>query len=134
MKIVDTNIILRFLLKDDEEQSPKSLAIIKNNEIFILNEVFVEAIYVLRSIYKFPRDEINDIVQILLDEENVVFQNKDIIETTISTYTAKNLDVVDCMLYAYKKCENHNIETFDKDLNKLLNSLDIIKKNKDNEE
>lgn len=130
MRIVDTNIILRFLLKDDEKQSPESLAIINNNEIFIPNEVFVEAIYVLRTVYKFPKEEINNIIQDLLSEENVVFQNKDVIETTISTYVAKNIDIVDCMLYAYKKCESHDIETFDKDLKKLLNSLDIVQDKK----
>ena len=127
MKIVDTNVILRFLLRDDEKQSPKSLEIINNSEIFIPNEVFVETIYVLRTVYKFPKEEIDNIIRDLLNEENILFQNKDIIDVTISTYVNKNLDIIDCMLYAYKKCGDYSIETFDKDLNKLLNSLDNVK-------
>ncbi|MCL2420381.1 MAG: type II toxin-antitoxin system VapC family toxin [Defluviitaleaceae bacterium] len=125
MKTLDTNVILRFLLRDDEVQSEKSSDIIQNNDIFIPNEVFVETIYVLSNVYKFPKAEIDNILQALLNEENVVFQNKDIIETAASTYISKNLDIVDCMLFAYKKCEGQEIETFDKALNKLLNSLDV---------
>ena len=120
MKILDTNIILRYLLNDDEEQSNKSLKIIENNEIFIPNEVIVEVIYVLSKTYKFSKTDVNDIVTSLLNEENIIFQNKDIIKVTMSTYVAENLDVIDCMLYAYKICENYDIETFDKKLNKLL--------------
>ena len=126
MKIVDTNIILRYLLNDNEELNKKATDIIENNEIFVPNEVFVEAMYVLSKTYAFAKKDIKLFIQTFLDEESVIFQNRDIIETTVVTYVAKNLDIVDCMLYAYKKCENHDVETFDKNLNKLLNSVDIV--------
>ena len=32
-----------------------------------------------------------------------------------------NLDIVDCMLFAYNKNENYDIKTFDKKLDKLIN-------------
>jgi len=121
MKIVDTNVILRFLLQDDEKQSPESLRIIESGEIFIPNEVFVEVIYVLSSVYKFTKEDIYDVVQVLLNEDNVIFQDNDIIDVAISTYANERLDIVDCMLYAYKKCENYAIETFDKRLKRLIN-------------
>lgn len=50
MVIVDTNIILRYLLQDNEELSKKAIEIIDNNKIFIPTEVIVEASYVLKKV------------------------------------------------------------------------------------
>lgn len=51
MIIIDTNIILRYLLKDSEKLSEKAIEIIDNNKIYIPTEVIVEASYVLKKIY-----------------------------------------------------------------------------------
>lgn len=39
MILVDTNVILRYFLGDNEELYKKSIEIIDNNEVFIKNEV-----------------------------------------------------------------------------------------------
>lgn len=52
--------------------------------------------------------------------EDIKFQNKETISLAFKIYAEKSLDIVDCMLYAYKKNENYNIKTFDKKLEKLL--------------
>ena len=51
MIVIDTNIILRYLLEDNEELSKKAIEIIDNNQIFIPTEVIVEASYVLKKVY-----------------------------------------------------------------------------------
>ena len=43
MIVIDTNIILRYLLNDNEELSKQAIDIIDNNTILIPNEVIVEA-------------------------------------------------------------------------------------------
>ncbi len=48
MKITDANIILRYLLNDNEELSDKAAIIIENNEVFLPNEVIAEIVYVLK--------------------------------------------------------------------------------------
>ena len=48
MIVIDTNIILRYLLEDNEELSKKAIEIIDNNQIFIPTEVIVGASYVLK--------------------------------------------------------------------------------------
>lgn len=58
MIIVDTNVILRYLLQDNEELSSKAIEIIDNNEIFIPTEVIVEVSYVLKKVYKVEKFEI----------------------------------------------------------------------------
>ena len=58
MIVVDTNVILRYLLQDNEELSSKAIEIIDNNEIFIPTEVIVEVSYVLKKVYKVEKFEI----------------------------------------------------------------------------
>jgi len=122
--IVDTNIILRYLLNDNAELNKKALDIIDNNDILIPTEVIVEASYILRKNYNVTKEKMFETIQKLLSIENINFQNKDTIELAFKVYTEQNFDMVDCMLFAYYKNENYRIETFDNKLNKFLNAGD----------
>lgn len=121
MIIVDTNIILRYLLNDDEELNEKATEIIDNNDILIPTEVIVEASYVLKKVYNVEKEKIFEVIQQLIKMDGVNFQNKETIELAFKTYAEKNLDIVDGMLYAYSKNEKFKVETFDKKLCKLIN-------------
>ena len=123
MIIVDTNIILRYLLQDNEELSKKAIEIIDNNRIFIPTEVIVEASYVLKKVYNVENEKINEAIELLINMEDIKFENKETIALAFKTYAEKNLDIVDCMLFAYSKNENYDIKTFDKKLNKLLHTI-----------
>ena len=52
--------------------------------------------------------------------ENIKFQNRETIALAFKIYAEKSLDIVDCMLFAYRKNENYNIKTFDIKLKKFL--------------
>ena len=45
---------------------------------------------------------------------------KDVLVLGVETYAEKNLDFIDCILYAYKCIKSYEIFTFDKKLKKLL--------------
>lgn len=51
----DTNILVRFLTRDDEEQFNKALAFIKREPVFIPDTVWLETEWVLRYAYGFDR-------------------------------------------------------------------------------
>jgi len=55
MQIADTNIILRYLLKDDKAQYSKSKLILEKSEIFIPFEMTAEVVYVLEKVYSISR-------------------------------------------------------------------------------
>jgi len=42
MKIVDANIVLRYLLDDSEKMSEKAAEILENNEVYVPNEVIAD--------------------------------------------------------------------------------------------
>ncbi|MEW6500223.1 MAG: type II toxin-antitoxin system VapC family toxin [Thermodesulfobacteriota bacterium] len=60
MIAVDTNVLVRLLTRDDEEQFRKAFALIARNEIFIPESVILETEWVLRYAYDFPPAAIHD--------------------------------------------------------------------------
>jgi len=120
MVIVDTNIILRYLLNDDEKLNKKACEIIDSNDILIPNEVIIEACYVLNKLYNVEKEIIYTLVIELMVQDNIFFTDRSLIYETFKAYSKANIDLVDCILYAYSKIEGYEIKTFDKKLEKLI--------------
>jgi len=55
MLAVDTNVVVRYLVKDDDAQSARARDIVQNAPIFISPTVILECDWVLRSLYGFSR-------------------------------------------------------------------------------
>ncbi len=121
MKIVDANIILRYLLNDHDELSVKAAKIIENNEVLLLNEVVAEIVYVLEKVYNVKNDEIRDTLLDLFNYENISVDEFEVLAEALHLFGRKRLDFVDAILIAYSKVKGHQIYSFDKKLNKLLN-------------
>ncbi|MDP3007613.1 MAG: type II toxin-antitoxin system VapC family toxin [Methylococcales bacterium] len=74
---VDTNIIVRFLTKNDEEQYQKAYRIFSESEqLFIPATVILETEWVLRFSYRFPSERIIYALTGLLKLNNVNTENK----------------------------------------------------------
>ena len=121
MEIVDANVILRYLLKDNDKFYDTAAKIIDNNLIFIPFEVIAEVVYVLEKIYKVPRIEIQETLNILFDYPNVSTVEKETLNEALHIYQEKNIDFVDSILIAHNYVNKHIIHSFDKKVNKLLN-------------
>ncbi|SHE90469.1 Predicted nucleic-acid-binding protein, contains PIN domain [Thermoanaerobacter uzonensis DSM 18761] len=121
MKIVDANIILRYLLNDTEELAEKAAEILENYEVFVPTGVIAEIVYVLEKVYKVKNDEISDTLRELIEYENLKVDDFEVIEEALKLYSKRKLDFVDTLLYAYHKVKNYEVYTFDKQLQKLLN-------------
>jgi len=55
MIAIDTNIVVRILARDDPDQSPRARALVHANQVFVASTVFLEAEWVLRSIYRMDK-------------------------------------------------------------------------------
>lgn len=117
MTLVDTNVILRYLLNDIPEQADEAAAIIESGA-FTLPEIIAEVIYVLIKLYNIPREEIESIILPIFDEISI--ENTDMITTAVSLYSETKFDFVDCIIIARKKILGEDVFTFDK---KLANRL-----------
>ncbi len=120
MNLVDANIILRYLLDDGGESSEKSALIIENDTIFITGEVIAEVVYVLEKVYKAERKDISKSLCSLVENFNINTFDSQVTNLALKTYAAKNIDIVDALLFAYSKVKKYKVFTFDKKLLKLL--------------
>ena len=58
MLAVDTNVIVRYLTRDDVIQFAKAEALIASNDLFVATTVLLESEWVLRRGYRFTRVQI----------------------------------------------------------------------------
>jgi len=122
MRIPDANVILRYILNDNEDLADTAADFISGGNILIVNEVIAEVVYVLSGkIYKIERDRIKTAIITFLDELD--FDNE-IIRKALSVYVNTKLDFVDCLLYAYHMINGDEICTFDKGLKNILNKTE----------
>lgn len=122
MVMLDANIILRYLLNDDEQMAAEAEMVIKNVPVQVNIEIFAEVVYVLKGVYHIDRAEIGQCLLGFLSE--VRTPEPEVLKLGIETYARQNLDFQDCILYAYHKVKGFEIKTFDKKLSKLLQQGD----------
>lgn len=121
--LIDTNIIIRYLIQDNKEHFAKSQKIFKQIErmdmhVEILDGVIMECLYVLIKFYKLPKNEVIDDMRTILYLDGIVNNNKHILLESLTIYKEKNIDFIDCQLCAKRQLENYEIISFDSDLSK----------------
>lgn len=77
MIAIDTNILLRYLLQDDEKQSSKAATLILGSKpVLITDIVLIEAIWTLKGKrYNLNKEQLIDLVHALFAEPNIVFED-----------------------------------------------------------
>ncbi len=121
--LIDTNVILRYLLGDHKSFSPKAKAFMElisqgTNKAEIPSVVIVECVYVMEKFYKIPRNEIVDTLTKIFNFSGIVNPDKSEILEALLKYAITNTDIVDCMLAAQSSPEKVII-SFDKNFVKL---------------
>jgi len=121
--LLDTNVIIRFLVGDNEDHLKKSTEYFEkieqsSMEVEILSGVLMEAFFVLTKFYKISKVEVISDLKTILSLEGVVNKDKVILFETLSIIENKNIDFVDALICAKCKFQNYRKLSFDKDLNK----------------
>lgn len=121
--IVDANVILRYLLKDNEEfykifETLFEEAFSGKKKIWIMHSVLAEVVYVLLKFYKISKKEISEILMELIKLKGVKVQDKEILLDAIKLFETKGFDFVDCLLCSYSR--KYPVMSFDKELNNCI--------------
>ncbi|EOS81796.1 hypothetical protein C817_00525 [Dorea sp. 5-2] len=118
MHLIDTNVILRFILNDNIEMAERSAEVIESGA-YTKPEIIAEVVYVLKSVYSTPKSKIKSIICGLSDI--IKIENSECVIYAINLFASTSLDFVDCLLVAYQKLNDETVFTFDRKLNKYLN-------------
>jgi len=125
MVILDTNSILRFVLKDNLEMSDIVKKTIKEQTCFIPIEIVSELVYVLTKVYKIDRTIVAITLKDFFDLSNINVFQYEVVNFALTLFANTKLDFVDSLLISYSKIENYEVLAFDKELNKYLEDKNI---------
>ena len=128
--LIDTNVILRYLLNDHETHSPMAIAFMLQvsdaiNKAEIPAVVVVECVYVMEKFYKVPRNKIVESLSAILNFSGIVNTDRSEILKALLKYETSNTDIVDCILAAQSSSEKV-VVSFDKDLEKLKAVIETL--------
>lgn len=114
MIAVDTNVLIRFLTRDDETQHAAAEKLLGNEIVFIPDTVILETEWVLRFSYRYPRDAISFALRKLLGLPNIRVADQVTLFKAIEWHEP-GMDFADALhLAASRECDS--FVTFDADL------------------
>ncbi len=124
MKGVDTNILIRFLVADDEAQTKRVYELFKkaesqNGALFVPLVVVLELLWVLESAYKVPREEIVESIKDMLLMPILKFERRPAVQRFVHLASKSRCDLSDLLIGCSAKeqgCES--VITFDKKASK----------------
>lgn len=125
MKALDTNVLVRFLVRDDKKQAEIVYRLFKraesrNEPFFVPLLVVLETIWVLESVYEIPREEIRASLQKLLLMPILIFEAQSALQRTLSSAQTNKTDLADLLIAHSAKFSNcDGVLTFDKKASKF---------------
>ncbi len=124
MKAVDTNILIRFLVGDDNIQAQAVYKLLKdaeskNEELFVPLLVIMELIWVLESVYRIERTELLDSVSDLLIMPVLTFDRVEALQNFLVDAKNSSYDLSDLLIaHCAKDSGCETVYTFDKKASK----------------
>ena len=99
VRFLDTNILLRHLLGDVPEQSPRASALLKRVEaghrVRITESIVFEVVFTLQRTYKKSRQEIYDNLLPILELPGITLPGKAIIREAFRLFIQTPLSIID---------------------------------------
>lgn len=120
MSLVDANVVLRYLLDDHAELSPRAAEILEQQQVTLPIEAVCEVVYVLQKVYEVDRDTISRQLARLVTEQWVQMEKPGVFLRALECFRRRGLDFVDCLFWGYHVEEQQPIVTFDEKLHKLI--------------
>ncbi len=116
---VDTNVFLRFFVKDVEPFYQKARELFEKAENGIVtletnDMVIAEIVWVLESYYGFTKAEIKEVIDTILETKNIKVVNHSRLKEAVNTYASGKMDFIDAYNIAYIRTKGYRkVATFD---------------------
>ncbi|OGM32938.1 hypothetical protein A2803_05080 [Candidatus Woesebacteria bacterium RIFCSPHIGHO2_01_FULL_44_21] len=117
--IVDTNILLRFLLRDVEDQYQKASILFKKASerevrLLIPQIVIFEVEFALKKFYNFEKGNVIDKLESIVSANYLKVEAKEIFLRSLAIYRVRNISFVDSFLKAYSEAQKAGLMSFDR--------------------
>lgn len=96
MLAADTNVLVRFLTRDDPVQSPRSRRLLSANDVWVPVTVVLETEWVLRSVYRYRPEEFCDGVTALAGLPRFQIQHRSEVDRALALHR-QGMDFADAL-------------------------------------
>ena len=119
MRAVDTNLLVRLVVRDDATQAAAAEAFVAPGA-WVSHLVLAEAIWVLESVYGLAPSNVAFTVDMLLEHRQLTIQDADVVEAALREFRARPaVGFTDCLVLAIAHRAGHlPLGTFDRHLSK----------------
>ncbi|MFA5515939.1 MAG: type II toxin-antitoxin system VapC family toxin [Desulfuromonadales bacterium] len=126
MIAVDTNLLVRYAIKDDRQQAAKATDFLAHNRCFVLKTVLLECAWVLASPagYNLPRQTVHERLLHILGLPNIEAEDAPAVAQALAWY-AIGMDFADA-LHLSGCGELTGIATFDRKFAATAEKLDTL--------
>jgi predicted nucleic-acid-binding protein len=128
---IDSNVLVRYLVRDDQLQYEKARRLInrevsKGEPVMVSLLVLLETEWVLRSRYELAKAEILAAVSALLDAADLAFEDEPSVEHAVYSWKDSTADFADCLIEARNRRLGCNATaTFDGKALKLAGFISV---------
>lgn len=120
MRAIDTNVLVRLLVRDDRRQLDAAEQFIGTGA-WVSHLVLVETLWVLAAVYERSAEQIGSAVEMMLAHAELTLQDADVVAAALRRFRARpTLGFSDCIvLETARKVGHLPLGTFDRQLAKL---------------
>lgn len=118
--VIDTNIIVRLIVKDDDRQRDACLRLLeraRNRELILhlLPVSVLETVWILEKYYQLPKKKVRDYIEAILNTHEIACDMENVFKSAIAVYEEKNIKFADAVIAFWGMEKNINIfYTYDK--------------------
>ena len=100
---IDTSVILRILVRDDEKKIEACENLIKNAKsegilLYVPSVAILETVWVLEKVYRLERRMIRELVEAILNTPELHCEMESVFRQAIRTYAEKNIKFADSVM------------------------------------
>lgn len=127
MIALDTNVLVRLVMRDDEAQAQRARDLVelqadRDASLFVSDVVLAEFAWVLRSRYALAGADIARTLRAMFDNATLAWQSRAAATQALALFESGSADFPDCLIVAL--AQSHNCEavaTFDQGMRALPN-------------
>ncbi len=120
MRAVDTNVLVRLIVRDDKKQLAAAEEFVTKG-VWVSHLVLAETVWVLKTVYQKNPEELAEAIEMLLRQQQVSLQDEEVVAEALQHFRQKpTLGFTDCLvLETARKAGHLPLGTFDRDLSRL---------------
>jgi predicted nucleic-acid-binding protein len=130
---IDTSVILRILVQDDNVKIKASVKLIKESKkrgiaLYILPVVILEIVWVLEKVYRYDKKTIREHIEAILNTPELRCEKENVFRMAIKTYAEKNIKFADAVMgYWGMEQDIFTVYTYDEKDFGRIESLEVQK-------